>query len=116
MTDGRRPVFPPSPTCADRIVRHLAEQRYRAPSGASISKASGIGAGRLYPALADLEKRELVRSRWDVAAAPGGPRPRLYALTDLGARHARSLPPPIPQNPSPWARLGRLLFDLFTRR
>ncbi|WP_156648331.1 hypothetical protein [Methylobacterium sp. Leaf108] len=31
-------------------------------------------------------------------------------------REAPALPQPIPQNPSPWARLGRWLFDRITRR
>lgn len=86
-------------------------------SGASISQAIGIGAGSLYPALADLEERGLVTSQWGIAATPTGPRPRLYALSEAGVRHLGSLPPPrYPENPSPWARLGRWLFDRLTRR
>ncbi|KQO99086.1 PadR family transcriptional regulator [Methylobacterium sp. Leaf91] len=86
-------------------------------AGNRIGERSGIGTGSLYPALARLEIARLIHSKWGVAASPGGPRPRLYALTEEGAQRLADVPlnqreytPPL------WVKLGRWLFFRPERR
>jgi DNA-binding PadR family transcriptional regulator len=58
--------------------------------------------GTLYKALARLEERGLLTSRWeDAAAAEGRPRRRLYELTGEGARAARAPAQPLRPAPEP---------------
>jgi DNA-binding PadR family transcriptional regulator len=56
--------------------------------GFDIIDETGLPSGTVYPALASLERRELVESRWedeDEARARGRPRRRYYRLTPAGA-------------------------------
>jgi DNA-binding PadR family transcriptional regulator len=58
--------------------------------------------GTLYKALARLDERGLLASRWeDAAAVEGRPRRRLYELTGEGARAARAVVPARPLQPAP---------------
>lgn len=57
--------------------------------GFDIIDETGLASGTVYPALASLERRELVESRWEdqeEARAEGRPRRRYYRLTPAGAR------------------------------
>ena len=62
-------------------------------SGADISKATGIGAGTLYPLLARLEEAGWMESDWEAVdpSEVGRPRKRYYHLTGLGQTRARAL-------------------------
>lgn len=55
-----------------------------------LTQALGMGPGRVYPALAEFERRGWVRSGWqDQPDYPGRPRRRWYQLTPEGLRQAR---------------------------
>lgn len=56
--------------------------------GFDIIDETGLASGTVYPALASLERRELVESRWEdeeEARAHGRPRRRYYEVTPAGA-------------------------------
>lgn len=61
-------------------------------SGADISKATGVGAGTLYPMLARLEVAGWFESEWENVdpSEAGRPRRRFYRLTGLGQTRART--------------------------
>lgn len=61
-------------------------------SGAEISKASGVGAGTLYPMLARLEEAGWFESEWENVDPKevGRPRRRFYRMTGLGQTRARA--------------------------
>ncbi|MFB0490208.1 PadR family transcriptional regulator PadR [Methylobacterium sp. OAE515] len=61
-------------------------------SGAEISKATGVGAGTLYPMLARLEDAGWFESEWENinASEAGRPRRRFYRMTGLGQTRARA--------------------------
>jgi PadR family transcriptional regulator, regulatory protein PadR len=61
-------------------------------SGAEIAKLTGLQSGTLYPILARLEQAEWLESKWEVGDPRelGRPRRRLYQITGLGAKNARS--------------------------
>ncbi|KQO78139.1 hypothetical protein ASF36_13985 [Methylobacterium sp. Leaf90] len=61
-------------------------------SGAEISKATGVGAGTLYPMLARLEEAGWFDSEWETIdpVEAGRPRRRFYRLTGLGETRARA--------------------------
>ena len=46
--------------------------------GAEIAEAAGRGLGAVFPVLAGLERRGWIRSHWESALRPGGPRRRAY--------------------------------------
>ena len=70
----------------DRLLDWLSA--HPGSSGADISKATEIGAGRLYPELAVLENAGKVTAQWDPpeARADGGPRRRLYWVANRDQR------------------------------
>ena len=61
-------------------------------SGAEISKATGVGAGTLYPMLVRLEEAGWLESEWENIdpREAGRPRRRFYRLTGLGQTRARA--------------------------
>lgn len=61
-------------------------------SGAAISKATGVGAGTLYPLLARLEEAGWLESEWESIdpSEAGRPRRRFYRLTGIGQTRARA--------------------------
>ena len=61
-------------------------------SGAEIGRATKLASGTLYPILFRLEKAGWLESRWEAesATALGRPRRRLYRVTLIGARNAKS--------------------------
>lgn len=61
-------------------------------SGADISKATGVGAGTLYPMLARLQEAGWFESEWEQVdpSEAGRPRRRFYRLTGLGQTRARA--------------------------
>lgn len=61
-------------------------------SGAEISKATGVGAGTLYPMLARLEDAGWFESEWENVdpSEAGRPRRRFYRMTGLGQTRARA--------------------------
>lgn len=55
--------------------------------GFDVCEVTGLASGTVYPALATLERRDLVRSRWEddaVAREEGRPRRRYYTVTARG--------------------------------
>lgn len=72
------------------ILSHLASAPITARSGAGISKATRIGAGSLYPALASLEREGLIIGTWDEGPEP---RRRVYALTVAGREQVGAMRP-----------------------
>lgn len=65
--------------------------------------------GTLYKALARLESRGLLLSRWedpDIAVAAGRPRRRLYQVTGEGELALQSVPVPRPAVRAPMRRAG----------
>lgn len=60
--------------------------------GFEVIECTGLASGTVYPALATLTRRALVRSRWesaDQAHADGRPRRRYYELTMAGEAELR---------------------------
>ncbi len=75
----------PLGTATIAVLQALAdEHRY----GFDIIDRTGLPSGTVYPALATLTRKGLVRSRWEseeVARAEARPRRRYYELTPAGA-------------------------------
>lgn len=79
--------------------------------GFDLIERTGLPSGTVYPALASLEKRILVDSRWedeDEARGEGRPRRRYYRITPAGltaleeaARRMRGVTLPVPGEPDP---------------
>jgi PadR family transcriptional regulator PadR len=61
-------------------------------SGAEIARSTKLASGTLYPILIRLEEAGWVESRWEIGDPHelGRPRRRLYQVTGLGLRRARS--------------------------
>jgi hypothetical protein len=80
--------------------------------GADIAAIAGCGLAAVYPALARLEQRGWIRSRWDGALRPDGPRRRTYRpdLERLAAAQVQVVPyrrpPPARVRRRPWYRPG----------
>lgn len=78
-------------------------------SGSEISKATGVGAGTLYPMLARLEEAGWFESEWENIdpSEAGRPRRRFYRMTGLGQTRARAalseLQLPVFEGGSAWA-------------
>jgi PadR family transcriptional regulator PadR len=76
-----------------RVLRALLDDANAPHYGLSLIRRSGVGAGSLYPILAELEEQGWVEGAWEdideVAAARR--KRRYYALTDPGGRDARAL-------------------------
>lgn len=75
-----------------KVLRLLLTGGADATSGADISKATGVGAGTLYPMLSRLETAGWVSSRWEEIdpKEAGRPRKRFYELTGVGRTRARA--------------------------
>jgi PadR family transcriptional regulator len=61
-------------------------------SGAQIGRETKLATGTLYPILLRLEGADWLRSRWEGEnpSALGRPRRRLYRITPLGEKNAKS--------------------------
>jgi PadR family transcriptional regulator, regulatory protein PadR len=61
-------------------------------SGAEIARSTKLASGTLYPILLRLEEAGWVESRWETETPQelGRPRRRLYQVTGIGLRRARS--------------------------
>jgi DNA-binding PadR family transcriptional regulator len=61
-------------------------------SGAEIGRATDLASGTLYPILFRLEEAGWLVSRWEAGdpSELGRPRRRLYRVTGIGARRAKS--------------------------
>src|SRR5689334_20709118 len=75
-----------------KVLARLLEPVGAELAGADIMRLTGLASGSLYPILYALEDGGLVESRWEKEEpqALGRPRRRLYKLTALGERTARS--------------------------
>lgn len=58
--------------------------------GYDLVKATGLGAGTVYPILARLAARGWLDTEWETSSVPG-PRRHLYRLTQVGMREAKAL-------------------------
>jgi DNA-binding PadR family transcriptional regulator len=74
-----------------KLLTLLLENPGNARSGASISKATGIGSGTMYPLLQRLEMAKWIEGKWEDAdpSEVGRPKRRLYKLTAQGQIEAR---------------------------
>lgn len=70
---------------ADQILAILLESHPQGMSGAEISKATKLGALRMYPALGKLEADGIIESEWEKPEPTHEPRRRLYWLADRAA-------------------------------
>lgn len=75
-----------------KVLRFLLVENTSEASGAAISKATGVGAGTLYPMLGRLEKAKWIEGEWEKIdpKEEGRPRRRFYSLTGIGVTRARS--------------------------
>ena len=75
-----------------KLLIFLLESSREGQSGASISKATGIGSGTLYPLLQRLEMANWIEGEWEKAEPSelGRPRRRFYRLTASGRAQARN--------------------------
>lgn len=65
----------------------------QAVAGAEIAKKTGLKSGTLYPSLFRLERAKWLESDWEegVPEKLGRPRRRMYCLTRVGEKQARSI-------------------------
>jgi PadR family transcriptional regulator PadR len=75
-----------------KVLAALMSDRQQDVSGADIARSTKLASGTLYPILLRLEEAGWVKSRWEVEDPHelGRPRRRLYEVTGLGIRKARS--------------------------
>ncbi|MGU3475668.1 PadR family transcriptional regulator [Methylobacterium sp. D48H] len=75
-----------------KVLKFLLAANSAEASGAAISKATGVGAGTLYPLLARLEKAKWIEGNWEKIdpKEEGRPKRRFYNLTGIGVTRARS--------------------------
>ena len=75
-----------------KVLRFLLVENTTEASGAAISKATGVGAGTLYPLLARLEKARWIEGEWEKIdpKEEGRPRRRFYKLTGPGVTRTRA--------------------------
>jgi len=75
-----------------KILRFLFEKPRERRSGAEMSRATGVGAGTLYPTLARLEEAGWLTSEWEAIdpREAGRPRKRFYKLTCVGQRNTHA--------------------------
>jgi PadR family transcriptional regulator len=61
-------------------------------SGADIARSTDLASGTLYPILMRLEKSKWIESRWEKGDPQelGRPRRRLYTVTAMGVKSART--------------------------
>jgi PadR family transcriptional regulator PadR len=76
-----------------RVLRAFLNDPDGQHYGLSLMRATGVGAGSLYPILVDLEDGNWIEAEWEVLdeAAAGRRKRRYYRLTDGGERDARRL-------------------------
>lgn len=74
-----------------KLLTLLFENPREARSGASISKATGLGSGTMYPLLQRLEIAKWIEGKWEDIdpSEVGRPKRRLYKLTPSGQREAK---------------------------
>jgi len=84
--------FPRMTTQTLKVLVAFTTSQLDELSGAEIGKRTGLQSGTLYPILARLEKVKWLQSKWEQGdpSELGRPRRRLYQLTGLGVRSARS--------------------------
>ncbi len=97
--------MPPVPQINMNAMKVMSALYYNTDSqhyGLSLSKATGIGNGTLYPILDKLEDMQLIEATWeDIDPHVAGRRPRrFYVLTGVGIRRfeverATLLPPAV---------------------
>jgi len=75
-----------------KVLGELMSSALLGMSGADISRTTGIPSGTLYPILIRLEKAGWLSSEWEAGdpSTLGRPRKRLYKMTTLGTRAAKS--------------------------
>lgn len=75
-----------------RVLTTLMAPAQEEMSGAEIGRLTKLSSGTTYPILLRLEEAGWVKSRWEVEDPHelGRPRRRLYQVTGLGIRKARS--------------------------
>ena len=89
-TMGHKELRPTSQTL--KVLATLMASPNEELSGADIGRTTKLASGTLYPILMRLEQAGWVESRWETGEPSllGRPRRRLYQMTALGARSARS--------------------------
>lgn len=75
---------------AAQVLSYLATAPIADTSEAAISKATGLNAATLYPALASLENDGLIIGAWEDGPSP---RCRRYRLTPAGREQVGAMPP-----------------------
>jgi PadR family transcriptional regulator PadR len=75
-----------------KVLTALMSQAQDEISGAEIARSTKLASGTLYPILLRLEEAGWVESRWETEKPQelGRPRRRLYQVTGVGMRKARS--------------------------
>jgi Transcriptional regulator PadR-like family len=79
------------PSRRERAILAVLAQRPQGVYGLDLSRESGLGPDRLFPALERMRQRGLVDAWWVDSWDTAGPRRRYYGLTDAGKdEHART--------------------------
>lgn len=75
-----------------KVLRLLVDNPRNHPSGAEISRETGVGSGTLYPMLGRLEEAGWLASEWESIdpTEAGRPRKRFYWLTAAGSMNAQA--------------------------
>jgi PadR family transcriptional regulator PadR len=75
-----------------KVLGVVMSPRHEEMSGAEIGRSTNLVSGTLYPILFRLEEAGWLASRWEVGdpSELGRPRRRLYRITGVGARKAKS--------------------------
>lgn len=84
MVDGIRITTP-----LLKIIEAMLAEPTARYWGFDLMRATGLGSGTLYPAMARLENLEWLTSGWAEPQAPGKPARRYYQLTHHGTQSAR---------------------------
>ena len=71
------------------IAAELLQGAQRTHWGYELSRNAGVGAGSMYPFLAELLEAGLLRDGWENPAPTGRPPRRYYELTETGERFLR---------------------------
>ena len=75
-----------------KVLFTVMSPRHDEMSGAEIGRATDLASGSLYPILFRLEEAGWLASHWEAGDPSdlGRPRRRLYRITGIGARKAKS--------------------------
>jgi PadR family transcriptional regulator PadR len=75
-----------------KVLGAVMSPMHEEMSGAEIGRSTSLASGTLYPILFRLEEAGWLSSRWEVGdpSELGRPRRRLYRITGVGARKAKS--------------------------